>query len=177
MILFKNAEVILEDRTERLCVLVDGKKIVKIANDIAVHEGTQVIDCEGLYLSPGFIDLHVHGGGGISAMCCDSEKIKEMARAHALHGTTSILPTTLAAPVNQLLKAAEHIKKAAEEYSPAAALACLIFQKELTNYPFNAVAKEFKALIRRCAQSLSPSLIFSTPSSWALFLLRPFAPR
>lgn len=114
MILFKNAEVILEDRTERLCVLVDGAKIVKIAKEITVQEGTQVIDCEGLYLSPGFIDLHVHGGGGISAMCCDSEKIKAMVKAHALHGTTSILPTTLAAPVNQLLEAAEHIKKAAE---------------------------------------------------------------
>ena len=66
------------------------------------------------------------------------------------------------------------IKKAAEDCSPAAALACLIFQKELTNYKYNAVAKEFKALIRRCAQGLSPSLIFSTPSPLALFLLRPF---
>ena len=69
------------------------------------------------------------------------------------------------------------IKKAAEDCSPAAALACLIFQKELTNYKYNAVAKELQALIRRCAQGLSPSLIFSTPSPLALFLLRPFGAR
>ena len=115
MILFKNAEVVLENRTEMLCVLTDGEKIIKIADDIAESENIEVIDCEGLFLSPGFIDLHVHGGGGISAMCCDSEKIAEMCRAHALHGTTSILPTTLAAPIAQLLDAAKHIKKAAEK--------------------------------------------------------------
>lgn len=113
MILFKNAEVILENKTERLSVLVDGEKIVKIGKNIEAN-GAEVIDCEGLYLSPGFIDLHVHGGGGISCMCCDSDKIKAMAKAHALHGTTSILPTTLAAPVPQLLEVTEHIKKAAE---------------------------------------------------------------
>lgn len=113
MILFKNAEVILENKTEKLSVLVNGKKIVKIAENIEA-EGAEIIDCEGLFLSPGFIDLHVHGGGGISCMCCNSEKIKAMAKAHALHGTTSILPTTLAAPVEQLLEVTKHIKKAAE---------------------------------------------------------------
>lgn len=114
MVLFKNAEVILENKTEKLSVLVDGDKIVKIAENIEKNNAEN-IDCEGLYLSAGFIDLHVHGGGGISCMCCDAEKIKAMAKAHSLHGTTSILPTTLAAPVEQLLEVTEYIKKAAEE--------------------------------------------------------------
>ncbi len=113
MILFKNAEVILENETKKLSVLVDGDKIIKIAENIE-ENGAEIIDCEGLYLSAGFIDLHVHGGGGISCMCCDADKIKAMAKAHALHGTTSILPTTLAAPVEQLLEVTEYIKKASE---------------------------------------------------------------
>ncbi len=113
MTLFKNAEVILENRTEKLSVLVNGGKIVKIAPDID-NDGAEIIDCNGFYLSAGFIDLHVHGGGGISCMCCDAEKIKAMAKAHALHGTTSILPTTLAAPIEQLLEVTKYIKKAAE---------------------------------------------------------------
>lgn len=113
MILFKNAEVILENKTERLSVLVDGDKVIKIAENIEVDDA-ETIDCDGLYLAPGFIDLHVHGGGGISCMCCDANKIKTMAKAHALHGTTSILPTTLAAPVEQLLEVTEYIKKASE---------------------------------------------------------------
>lgn len=79
----------------------------------------QAVDCEGLFLSPGFIDLHVHGGGGISAMCCDSDKLCEMARAHALRGTTSITPTTLAAPVKQLLEATKYIKEASEKCTDA----------------------------------------------------------
>ena len=93
MILFKNANVILENQVQKLSVLVDGNKIKKIADEI--NADAKVIDCDGLYLSPGFIDLHVHGGGGISAMCCDSDKLCKMAKAHALHGTTSILPTHL----------------------------------------------------------------------------------
>ena len=117
MILFKNANVILEDEVKKLSVLVDGNKIVKTTEEI--NESAEVIDCDGLYLSAGFIDLHVHGGGGISAMCCDSDKLCKMAKAHALNGTTSILPTTLAAPVKQLLEVTEYIKKASEQCTDA----------------------------------------------------------
>lgn len=119
MILFKNATVVLEDRTEKLSVLTDGGKILKISENISEADGMEIIDCDGKFLSPGFIDLHVHGGGGISAMCCDTDKLCEMARAHALHGTTSILPTTLAAPVAQLLESTKYIKEAAEKSADA----------------------------------------------------------
>ena len=81
MILFKNANVILENEVKKLSVLVNESKIVKIAEEIEAEATT--IDCDGLYLSAGFIDLHVHGGGGISAMCCDSDKLCKMAKAHA----------------------------------------------------------------------------------------------
>lgn len=113
VIVFNNANVILENEIQKLSVLVDGNKIIKVDKVIDIADA-EVIDCDGLYLSPGFIDLHVHGGGGISAMCCDSKKLCKMAKAHALHGTTSILPTTLAAPVSQLLKVTKHIKEASE---------------------------------------------------------------
>lgn len=46
---------------------------------------------------PGFVDLHVHGGGG--ADCMDgAAALRTMARLHARHGTTSLLATTMTAP-------------------------------------------------------------------------------
>ena len=62
------------------------------------------IDANGDYLSPGFIDIHVHGGGNKSAMSESPEDIIAMAEAHLKYGTTSIVPTTLAAPIEQLKK-------------------------------------------------------------------------
>ena len=73
---------------------------------------TKVIDGKELYLSPGFIDIHVHGGGGYSAMSDDSADIIKMCEAHLFFGTTSILPTTLAAPLESIKKAILAIKEA-----------------------------------------------------------------
>jgi N-acetylglucosamine-6-phosphate deacetylase len=53
---------------------------------------------------PGFIDLHVHGGGGRDVM--DGEDAaRHVARAHAAHGTTSLLATTMTAPPDDLRRA------------------------------------------------------------------------
>jgi len=57
---------------------------------------------------PGFIDLHVHGGGG--ADCMDgSEAVRRMARFHGRHGTTALLATTVTAPVEEIRRAAAAI--------------------------------------------------------------------
>lgn len=74
----------------------DGKitQVGSIEPDSLPSE-TQVVDCRGNYLSPGFIDIHTHGGGGFDFMDGTKEDIIGAARAHLLHGTTTIVPTTL----------------------------------------------------------------------------------
>jgi N-acetylglucosamine-6-phosphate deacetylase len=58
---------------------------------------------------PGFIDLHVHGGGGADVMD-GGDAITTIARLHARHGTTSLLATTMSAPTAQIQQALAHIR-------------------------------------------------------------------
>lgn len=108
--IFKNAKIIGEDKIFNGEVLVRGNKITDVSENINCSDD-EIIDCGGKYLSPGFIDLHVHGGGGYSAMG-SADDVKNMAEAHAKYGTTSILPTTLAAPVAQLKRAVDSVREA-----------------------------------------------------------------
>ena len=50
---------------------------------------------------PGFIDLHVHGGGGADTMD-KGDAVQTMARLHACHGTTALLATTMTAPLAEI---------------------------------------------------------------------------
>jgi N-acetylglucosamine-6-phosphate deacetylase len=83
------------------CVIVEGERIA------GVHTGKQgdgtVVDLEGGYLVPGFVDLHVHGGGGADFMDGTDAAFQTVCRAHARHGTTSLLPTTTVARHEQHL--------------------------------------------------------------------------
>lgn len=62
------------------------------------------IDAKGNYISPGFIDIHVHGGGNYDFMDGSEEAFLEIAKLHAQFGTTSMLPTTLTSEKDDLLK-------------------------------------------------------------------------
>jgi len=55
------------------------------------------------FISPGFVDLHVHGGRGADFMDGNEDAFATVLRAHALHGTTSLLPTSTAARHEQIL--------------------------------------------------------------------------
>jgi N-acetylglucosamine-6-phosphate deacetylase len=71
-----------------------------------------VVEGGGGVLLPGFIDLHVHGGDGADAMDAGTDGLRRMARFHAAHGVTALLPTTWAAPPAAVLAAVEAIAAA-----------------------------------------------------------------
>ena len=118
MRIFKNAKVIFPDKIRDCVIVTDNGKIIDICNNFE-NDTAETIDCGGMFLSPGFVDIHVHGGGNKSAMSESYLDIIEMAEAHLKYGTTSIAPTTLAAPVEQLKKVTLSIKKASEESKKA----------------------------------------------------------
>jgi N-acetylglucosamine-6-phosphate deacetylase len=55
------------------------------------------VDLGGMYLCPGFVDLHVHGGDGVDFMDLSAEAFRTVCGAHARHGTTSLTPTSTVA--------------------------------------------------------------------------------
>lgn len=82
-----------------LC-LEDGKISGIVRGE--VPEGAKVIHAGGNYVSPGFIDLHTHGGGGHDFMDGTAEAVEGACRAHLVHGTTSLCPTTLTSTDEEL---------------------------------------------------------------------------
>jgi N-acetylglucosamine-6-phosphate deacetylase len=85
-------------------LLVQDGKIAAFAEGDIEGPSENVIDAAGKYLSPGFIDIHVHGGGGHDFMDNTVEAYLEVAKMHASHGTTSFTPTTLSCEKDALLK-------------------------------------------------------------------------
>lgn len=69
------------------------------------------IDANGAYVSPGFIDIHVHGGGGHLFVDGTFEAVKNAANIHAEHGTTTIYPTLSAFDYDKTVTGLEAISK------------------------------------------------------------------
>lgn len=111
--LIKNCNIIYLDKIEKGSVLVENGKIKEI-NPSNVND-TEVIDAEGLYLSPGFIDVHIHGAGGCDTMDGTIESINTIAKTIVQHGTTSFTPTTMTVAAEDIRKSMEVIKKLKEE--------------------------------------------------------------
>lgn len=70
------------------------------------------IDAKGNYISPGFIDIHVHGGGGCDFMDNTKDAFLKIAEMHARYGTTSMVPTTLTSTKEDLLQTLDIYDKA-----------------------------------------------------------------
>ena len=75
-------------------------------------ETTEVIDVKGAYISPGFIDLHLHGAGGGDVMAASDHDLELMSLGVAKGGVTSFLPTTLSGSLDSIVQAVNCISRA-----------------------------------------------------------------
>ncbi|HEX7005480.1 MAG TPA: amidohydrolase family protein [Trueperaceae bacterium] len=71
-------------------------------------------DVDGPLILPGFIDSHVHGGGGGDTMD-GPDGVRALAQFHLRHGTTTILPTTMTNPWERVLGALEGVREVRAE--------------------------------------------------------------
>lgn len=121
--LFYNARIILKDAITAGGVLVEGGKIKAVipTNELSSVDKSEeytLIDVNQQYLSPGFIDIHIHGGGGYDFMDGTEEAFIQIAKTHARFGTTSLVPTTLTTTTERLeetLRSYECVKKYAND--------------------------------------------------------------
>jgi N-acetylglucosamine-6-phosphate deacetylase len=85
-------------------VLTTGDRITAVTDTNVDFPDAIEIDAKGDYVSPGFIDIHLHGGGGHDFMDGTEDAFLEIANIHARYGTTSMLPTTLTSDKEGLLE-------------------------------------------------------------------------
>jgi N-acetylglucosamine-6-phosphate deacetylase len=93
-------------------LIISGGKIAEInAKNIALDNALE-IDAKGKYVAPGFIDIHVHGGGGHDFMDNTLDAFVGIAETHAKYGTTAMMPTTLSCEKEDLLDTLSVYEKA-----------------------------------------------------------------
>jgi len=102
---------LLQDRM----VMIEKGKIVTITDpdkNLSTLKNIEVIEARDKFVVPGFIDLHVHGGGGADVMDGEYESIKQIALTQSHFGTTAFLPTTMTMSKGKMIKSLKSIQEA-----------------------------------------------------------------
>ena len=140
MLAICNANLVLENGILWDGVLLaDGGRITAFgkASEVAIPEGAQVIDAQGAYVGPGFVDIHVHGGGGHRFI---TEPL-EAAEFFLQHGTTTILSTpSYSSPFPQFLEAIKLGKQAMQAGGAGMAIAGFYMEGPYMNPDYGAGA-------------------------------------
>lgn len=119
--LIRNGRVITPESTINGYILYEDGIIKEIAAGECACEADEVIDAQGRYVSPGFIDIHTHGAGGADFMDGTVEAFLTASRMQASHGATLVYPTTLTSSNEVLFETFETYEKALEANTDGAA--------------------------------------------------------
>lgn len=104
------------ERIERPLLLLEDGLIAEVASQASreLPRDVRTVDFGDGILSPGFVDIHNHGGGGHDVMEADFQALPAVEHLLASHGVTSYLPTTVTAPVDDTLAALNRLADAIE---------------------------------------------------------------
>ena len=110
-----NGKIILKDRIVEDCALLFSDKIEGILASDLIPEGTEIIDAKGGYVSPGLIDIHIHGYLGKDVCDGEEESIRIISKGLLANGVTGYLPTTMTVDMSVIKKALEICRSLKEE--------------------------------------------------------------
>lgn len=110
--IINNCNIIYLNKIEKGSILIKNGKIKEI--NPRTYDDEEILDADGLYLSPGFIDVHIHGAGGFDTMDGTDDAINNIAKTIVKHGTTSFTPTTMTVSIEDIRKSMKVIKKLKE---------------------------------------------------------------
>src|SRR5881296_1485886 len=110
--IFTNARLIFPDGVRDGLELVAEEGKITAIRQQAQSGGEGVINLQGNYLAPGFIDLHVHGALGRDTMQASAHAFRAICDYHASGGTTSLLLTTATAPIKAIVKVLNEVRAA-----------------------------------------------------------------
>ena len=147
-ITFTHGSIVCEDG-----VIEDGAVLVKQGviswigpTQELPQESEKLVDLGGFILCPGLMDLHLHGGGGFDATCCDPAGIKAICRAHEAGATTSLCLTIAASNMDTTKRSLEAIAKTAGEGSGGARILGAYLEGPFIN-PARAGAQDQEMLL------------------------------
>ncbi len=121
LIKIRNGQLITPEK-----IIRGGTLLLREGRIKAIEEGDPevedalILDAHGLYISPGFVDIHIHGSGGHDFMDQEVEAFREITRILPAYGTTSIFPTTLTGSTEDILRTLEIFEESLAQNPPGA---------------------------------------------------------
>jgi N-acetylglucosamine-6-phosphate deacetylase len=102
---FTGADLVTPREVCRADLVIEGCKIKAVREPGPPRPGEEALDCSGLTIGPGFVDMHVHGGAGHDFVSDDPSEIAAGADYHLSQGATSVVPSALSIPFDELDRA------------------------------------------------------------------------
>lgn len=109
-----NGKLVLKDRIEENKSIIFDERIKAVQEDISGSSGLETIDAKGAYVSPGFIDIHIHGGFGSDVMDGSPAALDKISRGLVESGVTGYLPTTMSMSWDKIDMALRNIRDCKE---------------------------------------------------------------